>query len=220
VALSNYQFTTLDGTLENRNLRTSTFDRTHRFVFSGAFTLPYQVNAGLRMTVQSGTPYGYVANADVNADGVSGNDLVYVPLYSTDITLANPNDWTRLNNYINSEPCLNRQRGHIMDRNSCRNPVQTFLDARLSKTFPTFGGQSIEISADIFNLPRLLGSLLDNNWGEVRSTSGYENNYLLNLTGWDAGSMRGKYSLNLPVRRQVSVSASRWNMQFGARYSF
>jgi outer membrane receptor protein involved in Fe transport len=220
VALSNYQFTTLDGTLDNRNLRTSTFDRTHRFVFSGAFTLPYQINAGLRMTVQSGTPYGYVVNSDVNADGVSGNDLVYVPMYSTDISLANPNDWTKLNNYINNEPCLNEQRGHILRRNSCRNPVQTFLDARLSKTFPTFGGQSVEISADIFNLPRLLGSLLDNSWGEVRSTSGYENAYLLQSTGYDAGMMRSKYSLYLPVREQVSVSASRWNMQFGARYTF
>ena len=220
VAFSNYQFTTLDGTLENRNLRTSTFDRTHRFVFSGAFSLPYQINAGLRLTVQSGTAYGYVVSNDANADGVGANDLVYVPIYSTDITLATPSDWTRLNNYILNEPCLNSQRGRIIGRNSCRNPVQTFLDARLSKTFPTFGGQSIEISADIFNLPRLLGSMLDNGWGEVRSTSGFENLNLLQLTGYDAGMMRGKYSLSLPVYKQVSVSASRWNMQFGARYSF
>jgi hypothetical protein len=220
VAFSNYQFTTLDGTLENRNLRTSTFDRTHRFVFSGAFTLPYQINAGLRLTVQSGTPYGYVVSNDANADGVGANDLVYVPMFSTDITLATPSDWTKLNNYINNEPCLNAQRGQILQRNSCRNPVQTFLDARIAKTFPTFGGQSVEISADFFNLPRLLGSVLDNNWGEVRSTSGFENANLLTLSGYNAGSMRGTYRLSLPVYRQVSVSASRWNMQFGARYTF
>jgi outer membrane receptor protein involved in Fe transport len=220
VALSNYQFTTLDGTLANRNLRTSTFDRTHRFVFSGAFTLPYQINAGVRLTVQSGTPYGYVVSNDANADGISANDLVYVPLYSSDISLATPSDWTRLNNYINSEPCLNSQRGRILERNSCRNPVQTFLDARLAKTFSTFGGQSIEISADIFNVPRLLGSILDNNWGEVRSTSGFENANLLTLSGYSVGAARGVYRLNLPVYRQVSVSASRWNMQFGARYTF
>lgn len=220
VALSNYQFTTLDGTLEHRNLRRSAFDRPHRFVASGAFNLPFEISAGVSLTVQSGTAYGYVVSNDANADGITANDLVYVPLYSTDITLANPSDWTRLNNYINSEPCLNAQRGRIMTRNSCRNPVQTFLSARFTKTIPTMRGQSVELSWDIINLPRLLGQVLDNNWGEVRSTSGFENLNLLQLSGYSTATGRGTYRLVLPQRRQVNVNASRWQMQMGARYSF
>ncbi len=220
VALSNYQFTTLDGTLANRNLRRSTFDRPHRFVAAGSFNLPAGINAGLALTVQSGTPYGYVVSNDANADGITANDLVYVPLYSTDISLSNPNDWTALNNYINSEPCLNAQRGRIMTRNSCRNPVQTFLNARFTKTIPTLHGQSVELSWDIFNLPRFLGQMLDNNWGEVRSTSGFENANLLTLTGYSTAIGRGIYRLSLPQRRQVNINASRWQMQWGARYMF
>ncbi len=220
VALSNYQFTTLDGTLEHRNLRRSAFDRPHRFVASGAFNLPYQISAGLSLTVQSGTAYGYVVSNDANADGITANDLVYVPLYSTDITLSNPNDWTRLNNYINTEPCLNAQRGRIMTRNSCRNPVQTFLSARFTKAIPTMRGQSLELSWDIFNIPRLLGQVLDNNWGEVRSTSGFENLNLLQLSGYSSAVGRGIYRIQLPQRRAVNINASRWQMQFGARYSF
>jgi hypothetical protein len=220
VANSNFRYTTLDGTLANRNLRHSVYDRPHRVVANGSFSLPYQINAGLRLTVQSGSPYGYTASNDLNADGLAGNDLVYVPKYSSDISLKTASDWTRLNNYINSEPCLNSQRGRIMSRNSCRNPWQTFLDARLSKTIPTLGGQSVEISADIFNVPRLLGSMLDNNWGVVNTTAGNENLTLLTLAGYSAASQRGIYSLNIPIRRQVSVDASRWKMQFGARYSF
>ena len=220
VALSNYQFTPTDGPLASRYLRRSAFDRPHRFVFSGSFQLPYQINAGIRTTVQSGTPYAYVVSNDANADGITQNDLVYVPLYSSDISLQTASDWTRLSNYINNEPCLNSQRGRIMSRNSCRNPVQTFLDGRVAKTVRTFGGQSVELSADFFNIPRLLGSVLDNNWGEVRSTASNENINLLTLRGYSTAIQRGVYSLSLPVRRQVSINASRWSMQFGARYSF
>jgi outer membrane receptor protein involved in Fe transport len=220
VANSNFRYTTLDGTLANRNLRPSVYDRPHRIVANGSFALPYQINVGLQLTVQSGSPYGYTVSNDANADGLAGNDLIYVPMYSSDISLKNAGDWTKLNNYINSEPCLNSQRGRIMSRNSCRNPWQTFLNARVSKTFSTFGGQSMEISADIFNLPRLFGSILDNNWGIVNSTSGNENLTLLTESGYSAGAQRGIYTLSLPVRRQVSIDASRWKMQFGARYTF
>jgi hypothetical protein len=161
-----------------------------------------------------------VVSNDANADGLSSNDLVYVPLYATDIALATPSDWTRLNDYINSEPCLNSQRGRIMSRNTCRNPWQTFLDARVSKAIPTMRGQSVEISLDLFNLPRLLGTVLDNNWGVVNTTSGNENLTLLTLSGYSTAVQRGIYRLSLPLRRQVSVDASRWKMQFGARYMF
>jgi len=232
VANSNFRYTTLDGTLANRNLRPSVYDRPHRIVANGSFSLPYQINAGLRLTVQSGSPYGYTASNDLNADGLTGNDLVYVPMYSSDISLLyqptssspkvfdRPADWAALTAYINSEPCLNSQRGRLISRNSCRNPWQTFLDARVSKTISTFGGQSVEISADFFNVPRMLGSVLDNNWGVVNYTTGNENLTLLTLAGYSATLGRGIYKLSLPIRRQVSIDASRWKMQFGARYSF
>ncbi|MGD0484572.1 MAG: TonB-dependent receptor, partial [Gemmatimonadales bacterium] len=220
IANSNFRYTTLDGTLANRYLRRSAFDRPHRFVANGSFNLPYGVNAGLRLTVQSGTPYGYVTSNDANADGLTLNDLVYVPKYSSDISLANPNDWTKLNNYINSEPCLNSQRGQIMSRNSCRNPWQTFLDGRVSKSFPTMHGQSVEISADFFNVPRLLGSILDNSWGVVNTTSSNEDLVLLAGSGYSTALQRGIYKLSLPILRQTSIDASRWKMQFGLRYTF
>jgi hypothetical protein len=220
IANSNFRYTTLDGPLANRYLRRSAFDRPHRFVANGSFSLPYRINAGLRLTVQSGTPYGYVTSNDANADGLTLNDLVYVPKYSSDISLFNPSDWTKLNNYINSEPCLNSQRGQIMSRNSCRNPWQSFLDGRVSKSFPTMHGQSVEISADFFNVPRLLGSILDNNWGVVNTTSSNEDLVLLAASGYSTAMQRGIYKLSLPILRQTSVDASRWKMQFGMRYTF
>ncbi len=206
VALSNYQFTTVDGPLANRNLRRSTFDRPHRFVANGSFNLPFKISAGIRLTVQSGTPYGYVVSNDANADGITANDLVYVPLYSTDIILATPSDWSKLDAYINTDPCLNRaaRPDHVAEQ--LPEPVADLpRRPRLRRRSRRMNGQSLEISLDIFNFPRLLGQALDNNWGTVNSTSGFENANLLRLTGYDAASGRGKYALSLPTYRAVNV---------------
>ncbi|MEK7668743.1 MAG: hypothetical protein AAB409_08860, partial [Gemmatimonadota bacterium] len=70
------------------------------------------------------------------------------------------------------------------------------------------------------NVPRLLGSVLDNDWGVVKETSGFEQANLLTLSGYSSGIGRGQYRLSLPIRERISIDASRWRMQFGVRYSF
>src|SRR5262249_6843464 len=46
-AFSNYQFAPVDGTLADRNVRPSAFDRRHKITISGAASLPYGFGAGL-----------------------------------------------------------------------------------------------------------------------------------------------------------------------------
>ena len=208
-------FSTLDGTMFNRNLTASFFDQPHSVRLSGTVQLPYQFRVSLFYTGQSGRPYAYRYNTDVNADNFSGNDLFYVPLNAQDISLANPAQWTQLDAFINSEPCLREQRGKIMERNSCRNPWRTFLDARVSKTFPTIRSQNVEFTANIYNVLALLGV-----GGIIRATSTNENIALLNRTGYSTALGRGIYSLLLPPRNVVQYPDSRWKLEFGARYSF
>ena len=54
--------------------------------------------------------------------------------------------------FIGSQECLRNQRGQIMERNSCRNPWINRLDARLQKVVPTFAGQTMILSLDVFNV--------------------------------------------------------------------
>jgi hypothetical protein len=162
IAFSNYQFTALDGTLEDRNLRTSAFDVPHRVMLTGIFPLPQGFILSVIYNGESGRPYTYVSSNDVNGDGVSGNDAVYVPRNQADITLdangsaaglgtpAQQNAaWASLDSYINGEDCLKQHRGSLLPRNTCRNPWRGFLDARLTKMFTTFGAQRLEVTADI-----------------------------------------------------------------------
>ena len=97
---------------------------------------------------ESGAPFTYgdsTANrlGDLNADGTSANDPIYVPLNALDpaeIKFSGASDSIGADNslaakadreqmhrnafeqFIRATPCLRRQRGMIVSRNSCRGP--------------------------------------------------------------------------------------------------
>jgi hypothetical protein len=89
---------------------------------------------------------------DANADGIDVNDIVFVPTDASDITLADPGQWSQLSKTISRETCLSSRRGRLMHRNGCQSPWVTQLNARLSKAFLTGRGQSLELVLDVFNL--------------------------------------------------------------------
>jgi hypothetical protein len=221
-AFSNYGFATLDGTIADRNLTTSTYDRPHKITVSGTLHLPARVSVSMLYTGISGTPYGYVVNGDINSDGVGGtnrefNDLFYVPRNASDFTVAptSTRTYAELEEYIGGEECLSSQRGRVMERNSCRNAWINLLNARLAWNAPTFGGQGVELSWDIFNLL----NLVNDDWGQVKETSFFEQTQLVRQTGFDGVNQRGIYEITLPTRDRLQ-NGTRWRMQFGARYSW
>jgi len=219
IASSNFNFTTLDGTLANRNLRTSGFDTPHKITVSGTADLPLGFLVSALYTATSGTPYSYVVTQDANADGVSGNDRIYIPTSASDISLTNAADFDRLNLWLAGEQCIVDQRGALMERNSCRNPWTRFLDMRVAKRIDTFGAQGMEITWDIFNFL----NLINGDWGLNRQTSSFEEaTGVLNVAGWDATNNRPRYSVpsTLPSRERVQVGSSRWRMQLGLKYVF
>ena len=218
ITSSNYRFGVLNGPVDAPTLATSSFDRPHKVTISGTVNTPFDSHVSLFYTGLSGTPFTYVVNGDINADGFSGNDAVYVPINATDITMPIVGQAATLDNYINNEPCLRNNRGHILPRNSCRNPWQNIVSARVSKVFNTLHGQSIELTADMLNVLNFLNS----SWGLIKVTGGFEETNLIRLTGYDQVNGRGIYALNLPIRNQVTLNSlgSRWVFQLGARYAF
>jgi len=212
--------TPLDGTLEDRRLRPSFFEMPHRVTVTVTVRLPRHVWLSLLYAGASGTPFTYVIDGDANADGtvVSGlprNDAVYVPRNASDITLQNPADYGKLDDFINSEGCLRLNRGRLLPRNSCRNRWTNLLNARMTKTV-SLGGQSLEMGADVFNVL----NLISRRWGQHRFTTLDPSVPLLKLAGYDTVNQRGVYVLELPPRDQVFDPASRWQAQLGVRYVF
>src|SRR5260370_8297168 len=101
--------------------------------------------------------------------------MVYAPRTQSDITLATPADWATLDGFINGEDCLSQNRGRLLPRNSCRNPWVGFFNTRVLVPLSTFGGQHVELSWDVIDLPNLLNP----NWGLPRQTSGFQTTSLL-----------------------------------------
>jgi outer membrane receptor for ferrienterochelin and colicin len=226
IATSNLRNSGLDGTLENRNLRTSGFDVPHKISLSGTANAPFGLQVSLVYTARAGLPYAWTVTNDANADGIGQNDLMYVPASSDDISLVTPGDWDRLNQFIASQRCLREQRGRIIERNSCRQPWQKFLDLRLARAISTVSGQSLLITADVFNFL----NLLDREWGVNRETPLVQPEFatLLTMASYDTRGTatqaddRGRYTVPsvLPAVNRVIVGSSRWRIQLGAKYIF
>ncbi|HZH80281.1 MAG TPA: hypothetical protein VFD68_03185, partial [Gemmatimonadales bacterium] len=204
----------------SRNLRTSVFDTPNKITASGTINLPYGVDFSLVYIGYSGMPFSYVVSNDANADGISGNDMIYVPRNRSDITLSDTTtaNWNKLNSFISGEDCLNNNRGRLLPRNSCRNPWQDYLNARIVKGFRTLNGQSVELSIDVFNIL----NLLNGTWGRITQTAQFEEQPMLTQTGYDVVNQRGIYNLLLPKRPAVLLNSlsSRWRLQGGLRYTF
>lgn len=198
----------------------------------GPLNLPHRLRLSILYQGASQPPYSYVIDGDANADriGVAGslfNDIVYVPRNPGDITLGLPDglggfvaapasEYDRLEAFIEAQPCLSRQRGRIMERDSCRNGWLASLNTRLTTTVALTGGQYFEVTADVVNLPNLINS----RWGRYRDATTGPSVPLLGLLGWDTSNDRGVYKLELPRRGVVEDAASRWQIQLGARYGF
>jgi hypothetical protein len=59
---------------------------------------------------------------------------------------------------------LNKQRGRIMERNSCRTPFQHRLDLSLRQGIPQFRGHHLALQLDFFNFL----NFLNKDWGQIK----------------------------------------------------
>jgi hypothetical protein len=171
VAFSNWSFgRSYAGRQDAQDLYPSKWDTPHRFAASGTYTFPTKTGVSLTWIGESGVPFEYVYNGDMNGDNSTANDLIYVPKNAHDtteirfsangaITPAQQQD--SLENFINAHSCLNSQRGTIMKRNSCRAPWDKVVNLSARQSLPTLRAQNFILQLDIFNFL----NLLNKNWG-------------------------------------------------------
>lgn len=238
-ASSNYRFNPIDIDPNNPRLATGMNDIPHRIV--GSFTRAFQyirnapTDISLIYVGESGRPYSYTYNGDVNGDGQDANDLVYVPASATDVRFepfrlpgtnnatdaGNPytpaQSWQNLNAFIESVDCLRNARGQVVERNACRQPWSNRFDVRVAQTLPTFRGQSAQFTLDILNF----GNLLSNEWGRSEFVNNQADQVLRVA---NSAAVNGRVQLGGFGPRtnifQVSDLNSRYQIQAGIRYSF
>jgi hypothetical protein len=181
----------------------SVFSRPGRFLAYGTYTMPWKsVSTDITLYYErsSGVPYSYVAFGDLNGDGYNGNDLLYIPHDATDPNeirigtgvnaafVQNVVAAQAFNRFIDAQPCLAKQRGQIMKRDSCRSPAQDRLDVSIRQSIPQYRGHQLALQLDIFNFLNFLNP----HWGEIRLPTlnpTFPQQSALSQTGRNAGPL-------------------------------
>jgi hypothetical protein len=242
-AISNFRFgSQLSWAHEDPRVTTSNFSRPHRLLAYGTFTLPWLTDVTVYYEGTSGVPFAYVAggsgsNGDLNGDLVNGNDPIYIPRNATDpteIVFSGATAATQaqaFERFISSQHCLDRQRGRIMERNSCRTPFQHRLDVSLRQSIPAVRGQQVSLQLDVFNVL----NLLNNDWGQIRlpTLSATNNNQsALTVTGRTPGPLSQSQpqvtfdsrlfdaTTLTPKPFENRTTGSNYQIQLTMRYSF
>ena len=125
-ARSNWINTYSPGNINEVPLAVSNFDPKHRLTLTGSYMFNFErvrVTTSMYFNGQSGRPYAYAYNSDVNGDAGTGNDLLYIP-QPGEATFTN-GTYDDLMNFINAGNCTDAGTtvGSIVERNSCRAPM-------------------------------------------------------------------------------------------------
>ena len=233
-ALSNWEYVQVVNNPNNPELAISNYELKHRLVGSLNYGIKYGTdnlfgtNIALFYSGNSGTPYTYLYNGDLNGDGQFSNDLFFVPAKKEDIVFKNvtvnntvitpDQQWTNLDNFINNDPYLSKKRGQYTARNGARTPWEHHFDIRIAQDFGIRIGENknvLQLTFDIFNV----GNLLNKKWGH----SYYVSNQANTLVTYDTRGTAPGFQFVAPsngVGYQTSPFGSAWSGQFGIRYIF
>jgi hypothetical protein len=174
--ISNFGFTPTSQEPNNPTLGRSDFDRPHKIIasISGAL-IPSLPNTAISLlfTGQSGVPFSYVYEGDLNGDGFPGlggafdrfNDLIYVPEEAGELPSGLPTQGL-LSNALRNDRCLAASRGQLLRRNSCRSPWQSRLDLRVSHAVQV-GGKEVRFEGDLINVL----NFINGDWGQIQTTT-------------------------------------------------
>lgn len=190
-----------------------------------AATLPINLGGGFRSWAslfyngQDGRPYGIVFNGDANGDGVTNNDLIFVPASADQVNVIN-GTWEQLDAFLNADPAASKNRGKIMPRNTARAPWSNQLDFRYAVNVPTGSKAKVEITADVINLL----NLFNKDWGwqywPPFPSGGALIGYGTVVNGKETFNLNTITSPNFQGAFDRSDLRSRWQAQFGARVRF
>ena len=220
-ARSNWINTYSPGNINEVPLAVSNFDPKHRVTLTGSYMFNFErvrVTTSMYFNGQSGRPYAYAYNSDVNGDAGTGNDLLYIPRPG-EATFTN-GTYDDLMNFINAGDCTDAGTtvGSIVERNSCRGPWTNKLDFRVALDVP-ISRVSTQLTFDLQNLLNLFSS--DNGLVDYATFNELQP---INATV-NAATNTYNYSVNAVarpggVRFSRDDLRSRWQGQVGLRVRF
>lgn len=173
-ATSNFGLTPVEGDPNDPKRQPALFDRPHKVLvnLNGRFLESLGgTEVSLLYVGQSGRPYTYVYQDDLNGDGYPGtgrgldlyNDAIFVPIGSFDFPGRGISS-ILMEQLIAREPCLQEHRNTVLFRNACRAPWSDDLDLRVVQNLRT-GPARVQVIFDMLNVL----NFLNEDWGRVET---------------------------------------------------
>ena len=183
--------------------------------------------------------FSYVYSGDYNRDGVSGNDLIYIPtaaevksmqfvtLTANGVNYDQTAQRSLFENYIGQDKYLRAHRGQYAERNGGQYPWLNRTDVRIMQDlFSNINKtkHTLQFSIDVFNF----GNMLKPGWGKLKTLNAGSILVPQNQTSLVAGgTVLPTFKLatangdvvTKTFRDNVSI-ASTYCVQFGLRYIF
>ena len=206
----------------------SNYDLRHRIV--GIQSLRYDLGERSDLLVsvlyngRSGSPFSFVYQGDVNRDGSSRNDLVYVPADATEIALVGTAaeqaaQYADLAAYIAGNAYLRERRGQYAERNGAKTPWNHQVNLKVEFGRRLLGSNRASLSLDVFNVL----NLINKDWGDLVFVPNVVNSSVSLLKFEGVVDNVPQYSFNIPPGQRpwlVDGFNSRWRAQLGFKYEF
>jgi len=174
----------------------------------------------------------YIFSGDLNGDGGSFNDLIYIPRNTSEMnfevytasgrTFTAAEQATAWEAYINQDPYLSEHRGEYAERGAVFLPQHLRADLRITQElFKDLGGKrnSLQLRLDILNV----GNLINKDWGLSKRLV---SNTPLIARGADANGA-ARYRLRNIGPELISTTYQQtasifdvYRLQLGLRYNF
>ncbi|TRX43008.1 TonB-dependent receptor [Flavobacterium restrictum] len=223
-----FNFNPAFGNVNDAVLANSKYGDTHRFIGVGSKKWKYG-NDKWATTISTffeyaqGGRFNYTYGGDINNDGASGNDLIYIPTTAEISTMnfSGAGQGAALDKYINQDDYLSSRRGQYAERYGALAPwrgkwdVKFLQDYNFKISSASEKKNTIQFSIDVLNI----GNLLNSNWGLIQQPNSVQP---IGVTV-DQTTKIPTYTFNGSQTKTFSYDASlasRWQAQFGVRYIF
>ena len=199
--------------------------------WSKAFFGNRKTTIGLFYEGRIGKPYSWVYKNDMNGDGVSGNDLMFIPkapgsgeviFYGANAAAkqaAEDSFWT----IVNANQALSDAKGGVVSRNSAFSDTVHTFDLRLSQELDGFSPKhKSTFTFDIFNV----GNLLNKEWGRTNEalfqSGGNNRRSFVNFAGIDPATGKYIYAIGTMEDQAIKqgILESQWAVQATFKYEF
>jgi outer membrane receptor protein involved in Fe transport len=195
----------------------------------------YKTTVGLFYEGRKGKPYSWTYGNDMNGDGVSGNDLMYVPANANDViiksgittgasALTDAQAAAKFWEVVDSNQQLRQNKGKVVGRNGSFSKFTNSFDLRVTQELPAFSrAHKATVNLDLLNV----GNMINRRWGRIDeigfSSAGGQRRSFANFGGIDPATGKYVYYVNGSVTdftTRQGAGESQWALQVTLRYAF